>query len=282
MKLLLEGWRKYLNEQDEPAPEESKSGDTAMAKADGGPFAEIQQIIDDPNNESNKWIRGKVKASENTISLAGNYYLIGTDEQFEHIKERHVEGPDSKPGSKFSPNVDFKKAIISLISKNAPNDTKDSTRLKWLDLPAGATVGTTNVKKGSPEEVARMKKHTSVTEFRNQQYIPGEQKKGAIVTTEEGAKLASRGEALKKLPVWTPDSNSKAYQVERVATATGTGEETENVSFIAGIIGKTSDGKTLVSPITAFPGGDLTDEAGNSISDRNKLAVHGYYFLSGD
>tara|TARA_R100000008_G_scaffold83920_1_gene70075 strand:- start:3439 stop:4236 length:798 start_codon:yes stop_codon:yes gene_type:complete len=264
MKNLFESWRQYVNEEVGQVP-----------------FEEIQQIIDNPDNELNKYIRGKVKADKNTISPAGNYYIIGTRDNFDHIKSRHVKGPNSQPGSKFSPNVDFQKAIISLVSKNNPNDTSDPTRIKWLDLPAGIPVGTANVKKASPEEVAKMKKHTSVTEFRNQQYIPGEQKKGAIVTTEEGAKLAQQGEDLLKIPIWTPESNSKAYQIERVAITSGEGKDTQNMSFIAGIIGKVSDGKLLISPITAFPGGDLTDANNKPITDRNKLAAAGYYFVTG-
>ena len=67
-----------------------------------------------------------------------------------------------------------------------------------------------------------------------------------------------------------------------MAVAPGSGTETENISFISGIIGKTSDGKTLISPVTAFPGGDLVDAEGKSITDRNKLAASGYYFIQGD
>jgi hypothetical protein len=264
VKKLINEWRKFLNEN-----------------SDEIPYEEIKNIIDDEANDLNKFIRGQGAqiATPNNLSVAGDFYVIGRPEDFEHIKGRHLEGEEFTPGSKFLPNIDFRDAIISLVSKNSPNDIKDPSRVKWLNLPAGMTIGQEKVKKGNPSQVSTLPTHTSVSEFRNTKVIPMVQKQGAKVTTEEGAQLARQGASFDEIPDWSPESKSKAYQVERVAVGSGPGKKTDKLSFIAGLIGTTADGKNIISPITAFPGGDLVGSDGEPITDRNKLAAAGYYFV---
>ena len=256
MKLIMENWNKFLNEE-----------------KDSLPIEELQKLIDNHDFLSSK----NIKVSAENIHKSGDYYLLGTNESFEHMKERHLPGPNSKPGSKFLSKINLLE-VIKEILEQPPNDTKDPTRHKWIEVESQEFIGTEQIKQATPEEVAKMKKRTDVEEFKNLNAIPIMQKRGAIITTEQGAALAKQGTPLDKLPIWQ-QGGGKAYMVERIAVSEGNSENTKKMSFISAIIGKTSDGKFFISPITAFPGGDVVDADGNSITDRNKLAASGYYFV---
>ena len=268
MKLILERWNKFINE----AIEEEK-------------VKEIQSFFDENTFFSGAGAKYKPTITKDNVTLVGDYYLYGGEDSFDHLRDRHVDGPGAKPGSKFDKNVNFFEVIKSLISKPSTEHDTQQNKIKWLDVDSGKDVGFMNVKKAeNKQELQGTEEKTFVEEFKNTGAIPTMQKRGAIITTEEGAVAAQKGMALDKLPVWTPESDSKAFMVERILVKSGKGAPTRNVSFIAGDIGegkKTSDGKIVISAITAFPGGDLVDNEGKSISDRNDLKKHGYYFFAG-
>jgi len=62
---------------------------------------------------------------------------------------------------------------------------------------------------------------------------------------------------------------------ETVKVRQGQGTPTQHMSLIGGLLGKTQDGKSVVTVITAFPG-----KNGAEIADRNDLAKNGYYFVT--
>lgn len=255
--LLVEGWRNFLNENNE-----------------GLPLEELQNLIDSHDFLGDK----NIKVSDSNIHESGDYYLLGTDEQFKHMKERHMPGKNSKPGSKFLSEINLLEVVLDII-KNSPNDTKDPTRLKWLEVEHKKNIGTEEIKKVSAKEAMAMKQMTFSEVFGNKKIIPMLQDKGNIITNAEGEKSAKEGADLSKLPKWK-EGDGEAYMIERISVSEGEGEETKKISFISGIVGKLSNGKTFITPITAFPGSDVKNDKGESITNRNELSKHGYYFVT--
>ncbi len=255
--LLVEGWRNFLNENSESLPLE-----------------ELQNLIDSHDFFNDK----NIKVSDSNIHESGEYYLLGTDERFEHMKERHTSGQNSKPGSKFFSKINLLEIIKDII-KDSPNDTKDPTKLKWIEVEHKNNIGTEEIKKASAKEAMAMKQMTFSEVFSNKKIIPMLQDKGKIITNSEGEKSAKQGTDLSKLPKWKK-GDGEAYMIERISVSSGEGEETNKISFISRIVGKLLNGKIFIAPITTFPGSDVKDEKGESITDRNKLSKHGYYFVT--
>ena len=128
MKLLIENWRKFINEE-------------VDAQA-------AQQLID-----ANSYLKGKLTASPENMIEGDNYILVVSDQSLEHVKDRHQNA--SAPGSLFDPGLDLRSAMQNLLSQNP--DEASGGRVKWLGADAGMQVGKMGVKLASPEEVAKMK-----------------------------------------------------------------------------------------------------------------------------
>ncbi len=128
MKLLIENWRKFINEE-------------VDAQA-------AQQLID-----ANPYLKGKLTASPENMIEGEKYILVVSDESLGHVKDRHQNA--SAPGSLFDPGLDLRSAMQNLLSQNP--DEASGGRVKWLGADAGMQVGKMGVKLASPEEVAKMK-----------------------------------------------------------------------------------------------------------------------------
>ena len=128
MKLLLENWKKFLNEQLD--------------------LQAAQQLID-----ANPYLKGKLKASQENIIESNRYILVVSDESLKHIKDRHMDA--SAPGSLFSPSLDLRAALQRLLSTKPSEDS--GGRVKWLGVDAGMEIGHMGVKLGNPAEVQKLK-----------------------------------------------------------------------------------------------------------------------------
>jgi len=128
MKLLLENWRKFLNEQLD--------------------LQAAQQLID-----ANPYLKGKLEASQENIIVSDRYALVVSDESLKHIKDRHMDA--AAPGSLFSPGLDLRAALQGLLSTEPSEDS--GGRVKWLGVDAGMEIGHMGVKLGNPAEVQRLK-----------------------------------------------------------------------------------------------------------------------------
>ena len=128
MKLLIENWRKFLNEVVD--------------------LQAAQQLID-----ANPYLQGKLTATPENMIEGEKYILVVSDESLGHIKDRHQNA--SAPGSLFDPGLDLRSAMQNLLSQNP--DEVSGGRVKWLGADAGMQVGKMGVKLTSPEEVAKMK-----------------------------------------------------------------------------------------------------------------------------
>lgn len=195
-------------------------------------YSEIQKMIDE-----NQFLKGKVTADKNTVFEAGDFILLLGE--LGHITDAHVD--EKIPGSKFEKGVDLKKAIVSLVSNNKPNelfkgnekvtDSKQADKFKWLGLDTKVPVGIENVHK-----------------------------------------LDVNSDEFKDLKVYTyKDSRGNEFKIK---VKEGEGNKTTFLSFIGGKIGEIG-GKPVLSVITAFPG-----KNGSTIANRNDFMKSGYYFTT--
>lgn len=199
-------------------------------------YQEIQKLID-----ANQFLKGKIKASNETVFEAGDYLLILSD--LSHITEAHVD--ETVPGSKFDKGIDLKKAIISLVQNNKPtemtkgfgpsetkvNDPEQAEKFKWLGLDSKVTVGVENVHKLEPNS-----------------------------------------DEFKSMNIYTyKDSRGNEFKVK---VKQDDGQKTSFLSFIGAKLGKIGD-KYVLSIMTAFPGQNAV-----SISNRNDFMEQGYYFTT--
>ena len=141
MKLLLENWKKFLNEQLD--------------------LQAAQQLID-----ANPYLKGKLKASQENIIESNRYILVVSDESLKHIKDRHMDA--SAPGSLFSPSLDLRAALQRLLSTKPSEDS--GGRVKWLGVDAGMEIGHMGVKLGNPAEVQKLKAFFPAEEYHQQYY----------------------------------------------------------------------------------------------------------------
>jgi len=199
-------------------------------------YQEIQNMI-----ENNQFLKGKVKANENTIFEANDFILLIDD--LSHITDAHVD--ETIPGSKFEKGVDLKRAIIGLVSNNEPTEMtkgfgpseskvtnpEEAEKFKWLGLDSKTNVGVENVHKLEPND-----------------------------------------EEFKSMNVYTyKDSRGNEFNIK---VKEGEGEKTTFLSFIGAKLGKVGD-KIVLSVMTYFPG-----ENGAEVANRNDFMKQGYYFTT--
>ena len=122
MKLLLEKWSSYLNEQSVP-------------------YEEIQAIID-----GNQYLKGKIVASEETVYDLGDKYFLMSG--VSHIAKRHKD--KCFPGSLFLQGDDLvKEAVLNIVRG------MDPTAGKVLAVPSSVDgLGMERLVKITPEEIA--------------------------------------------------------------------------------------------------------------------------------
>jgi hypothetical protein len=122
MKLILENWNNYLNEESVP-------------------YEEIQAIID-----GNQYLKGQIVASEETVYDLGDKYFLMSG--VSHIAERHKD--KCFPGSLFLQGDDLvKEAVLNIVRG------MDPAAGKVLAVPSGIDgLGMERLVKATPEEIA--------------------------------------------------------------------------------------------------------------------------------
>ena len=122
MKLILEKWNNYLNEESVP-------------------YEEIQAIID-----GNQYLKGQIVANEETVYDLGDKYFLMSG--VSHIAKRHKD--KCFPGSLFLQGDDLvKEAVLNVVRG------MDPTAGKVLAVPSGVNgLGMERLVKTTPEEIA--------------------------------------------------------------------------------------------------------------------------------
>ena len=199
-------------------------------------YQEIQNMID-----NNQFLKGKVKANEDTIFEAGDFILLLDD--LSHITDAHVD--ETIPGSKFEKGVDLKRAIIGLVSNN-----------KLTEMTKG--FGASESKVTNPEEAEKFK------------WLGLDSKTN--VGVENVHKLEPNADEFKSMNVYTyKDSRGNEFNIK---VKEGEGEKTTFLSFIGIKLGKIGE-KYILSVATSFPG-----KNGAEVTNRNDFMKQGYYFTT--
>ena len=110
-------------------------------------YSEIQALID-----ANQFVNGK--ANSTSIIEGEKRLLFLSPSGIQHVLSRHRDR--YAPGSLFNQNVDFDSLISSFIDTD-PDEVGGNGFVKWLGKDVGTIVGSMGVKKGTVEEVAKMR-----------------------------------------------------------------------------------------------------------------------------
>jgi len=110
-------------------------------------YSEIQALID-----SNQFVNGKANAT--SVIEGDKRLLFLSPSGIQHVLSRHRD--EYAPGSLFNQNVDFNSLIASFIDTE-PDEIGGNGFVKWLGKDVGTIIGSMGVKRGNPEEVAKMR-----------------------------------------------------------------------------------------------------------------------------
>jgi len=131
MKLIMENWKRFLKEQEEPA-------------------AQVQQIL-----QGNQYLSHLAdKVTPDTVKDLKNLYYVQFPGELgsDHIK-KHFD--KSNPGSSWAvPEQKVSDLILKVLSTPPTKQVEErgTTKYKWLNIAAGAKVGHDSLKKLDPSD----------------------------------------------------------------------------------------------------------------------------------
>mgnify|MGYP003150937714 CR=1 FL=1 len=267
MKLLLENWRKFLNEADEKTIEEAREllrGNTHLANT--ADHLRDENLIDAGQYIFLHFPPGQLPPAPDGKENQGS---------FGHIKASHTMTSDL-PGSKFNDNLMSDEAltqvVVSLL-KDPPKPpeveiTPYGTKIKWLNAIMKDPIGMDSIIKKDHKFVSGRtpRPYEYKERIGNNRGIPSIMDQGVKVLDKEGNELSSPEES---------DPEGIYYTQQTLPVIDGPLQPTELLNLIVADLGKIA-GRTLVSVVTMFPG--ASEPQARNKKDYAKL---GYYFLSG-
>lgn len=263
MKLILENWQKFLNEEVE---------EQELAKA--------KELI-----KRNFHLKGYADAiTDKNLIEAGNYILLYTPPKmlndgdrgtFGHIKHSHTRQSDL-PGSKFNDNImtdeELIKLVVEFLKKAGKHDDREShpkfgAKLKWFNKEQKNDIGLDSIV--HKDEVPNA--NPTTFDFRekvgNNRAIPAIMAQGLTVLDAQGNKLAKPEDA---------NPTGQYFTQQDIPVIDGPLRPTKKLNVILGDLGKIGS-KTFVSVVSLYPG--HTEPEARNKKDFAKL---GYYFLKGN
>tara|TARA_Y100000310_G_scaffold36428_1_gene34305 strand:- start:348 stop:1106 length:759 start_codon:yes stop_codon:yes gene_type:complete len=251
MKLILENWRRYMNE-------------------------EISNEMIEAAKES---IRGNPHLSKYADSLtadslteAGNYIFLRTEDSFGHTKVSHTRESDL-PGSKFSNEYLNDEAltnlVIEIMTKAKPSEYQESSygnKFKWFNIDLKKPIGEDSIVHKSKVKGASSRMFDFREKIGNNKAIPAILGQGLKVIDQDGNEITSAEQA---------DPKGTYHIQQDVPVIDGPLQPTSLVNLIVAEVGKIG-GKSLVSLMTVFPG--VSEPKAMNKKDYAEL---GYYFLTG-
>ena len=262
MKLLLENWRKYLDE--------AEGGIKGSARQAKKTKLRIAKNLLSKNKFLQKY--AKNLKSTNLVDAGGKYIFLNLDGTFEHAKFSHSRESDI-PGSKFNDTFRSDQALTNLVvdimQNEKPSEIDRSpygTKIKWFSIDTGQEIGLDSLI--SQDDPKLSGKQSSIFDFkepiRNNAAIPSLLDQGLKIFDEEGNEL--QGE---------PDPNKKYLSQQDVAIIDAPLQPTQLVNLIVADLGRIGSRK-LVSLMTVFPG--IMEPTARNKKDYADL---GYYFVTG-
>ncbi len=257
MKLIMENWKRFLNEQEEPA-------------------AQVQQIL-----QGNQYLSHLAdKVTPDTVKDLKNLYYVQFPGELgsDHIK-KHFD--KSNPGSSWAvPEQKVSDLILKVLSTPPTKQVEErgTTKYKWLNIPAGAQVGHDSLKKLDPSDPSisvstDLERFGMVDRVKDWDAVSGvaEQNNYELVTQE--GKPYTKEHLAADVP---------AFIKQDIGVIPGDKMQnpTDKVNVIAAQVGEVN-GKPVLTLMTVFPGNSPVDAEGNDIMNKKDFKDHGYYFIKG-
>jgi len=267
MKLLLENWRKFLNEDEQLA--EKKGGMRVLKKR-------IRQIVAD--NQFLKHLTPKV--NEESIKDLGAIYYLQFADQFssDHMK-KHFE--QNSPVSIWSlPQEQVADLMLQAMRQKPTKSVTERGALKhkWLNVDAGQQVGFDSLKKLDPndpsiqmkDDLERFGMTDRVKDWKVVSSVA--QQNDYELVREDGAPYTEQDLA----------NNVPSFIKQKIGVAPGSKMEnpTSLMNVIVAQIGDVN-GKPVVSLMSTYPGLQPVDETGKDLTNKKDFKEHGYYFVEG-
>jgi len=216
MKLLLENWRKFLNEA---AAAEDFYNIMNTVKIPMRWMPKNEETGEHPIYEPYKKVT--MDNIQNVVNEGRDYYiLISPDHIKGYAERRHANV--NEPGSMWNQmDADkLSKMIVGIINRGRP--LEEGGRFKWLGVDSGVPgIGVERVRQGSPEEIEQMQDF----EFKDREGNPTGTVAKVLQTPEHDKELTSAASII-AAPIMNPETQKP---------------------FIV-------NGKLVLSWITAFPG----------------------------
>ena len=264
MKRLLENWRRFVNEAEDPV-------------------AEIQKIIQGDQYLSH--LADQV-TPETVKAFDSVYYIQFPGElQSEHL-QKHFD--QSSAGSTFSVSEDKVQDLILKTVSTPPHravEERGTKKLKWLNVKTREDIGHDTLVKRDPndpnismatdlETFGMVDSMISGDRVKDWSVVSGvaEQNDYELVT-KEGAPYTEKDLA----------NNVPAFIKQELGVVPGDKMQnpTKILNVITAQVGEV-DEKPVLTLMSVFPGHSPVDASKKDIMDKKQFKDHGYYFLRGE
>ena len=261
MKVLLENWKRFLNEAEE-------ASDT---------IEQVRKMI-----AGNKFLSGKAnEVSAETVKEAGPFlFVLFKDSLDSPHMSKHFD--EKNPISTWTISKDqVKDLMLDIMAKKdfKAVEERGVQKYKWLNIPHGTNIGLDSLKKADPSDPS-IKAITDLEKFGMTDRV----KDWAVVSkvaADNKYELVNQDGS----PYTEEDlaSDKPSFIKQEIGVIPGDKRQnpTKLVNIIVAEIGKIGE-RPVVSLMTTFPGHSPVDSSGKDIMDKKAFKDHGYYFLKGN
>tara|TARA_R110002020_G_scaffold198181_1_gene399353 strand:+ start:8824 stop:9609 length:786 start_codon:yes stop_codon:yes gene_type:complete len=261
MKLLLENWNKFLNEEDES----------------GSVEAQIKQVVAD-----NRFLSHLApQVNEKSIKDLANMYYLQFPDQFssDHMK-KHFDR--SSAASIWSlPQEQVADLMLKVMQQRPTKSATERGALKhkWLNVDTGQQIGFDSLRKLDPSDPS-IKMEDDLEPFGMTDRVKDwsvvskvAKDNGYELVTQEGEPYTEQDLA----------NNAPSFIRQELGVIPGKKEDnpTSLMNIVVAQIGDVN-GKPVVSLMSTYPGHQPIDQAGNDLTNKKDFKDNGYYFIKGN
>jgi hypothetical protein len=269
MKLIMENWNKFLNE------EVQQEGDFALQEVKGGVrllLKKIKQIV-----AGNRFLSDLAsQVTKDSVKSFSSFYFLNFPGL---LKSRHVAKhfDPKNVGSSWSINEEeAEKMLLSIMANQKPQivTERGMTKYKWINVDAGKDIGFDTVVKdpaGKTDLVVDLEKFGMTDRVKDWSVVSNVAKQNNYeLANQDGSPYTEEDLAAGK--------PSFIKQEIGVVSGNKSSNRTKLINIIAAEIGKVR-GKPVLSLVTTFPGIQPVDDKGKDLTDKKQFKDYGYYFL---
>lgn len=285
MKLIMEGWRRHINEADEPQMQQAQQQQGQINSETLTPeqlFERVKEIV--ANNPFLSKELESLTQQAIVVNKDSIYINFPNNLQSDHIKKHF---PGGTAGSKWSiPEASVKQIILDKVKAGLPAPVVENkaTKFKWLNQQADKIIGFDNIVKITDKNKSMVKKAISrdpfafisnpkatwekVVEIANAQKYKLVNDDNSPYTEKDFStrKPAFTSMEINEIPGDEKSSPTKFYNLVLVQLS----ENEQNIVL---------NGKPLLSLMTIFPGYQVMDSNGKDLSNKELVSQAGYAFV---